>query len=203
MLLLRHPAGRAAERKERPVIRSRSTRKQAAKRASPESPARRTDARVQELDDWRGKTLARVRALIEQVDPDVVEESKWNKPSSATGVPVWSHDGIICTGETYKDKVKLTFVRGAALEDASRLFNSSLEGNARRAIDIREGDKIDEEAFKALVRAAVVLNTSRAGRPIRATAGPTRPTAPAMRDTRGRRSDRAGRPARTAGAAIR
>ena len=116
-----------------------------------------------ELDDWRGKTLARVRALIKQVDRDIVEESKWKKPSNPAGVPVWSRDGIICTGETYKDKVKLTFARGAALEDPFRLFNSSLEGNARRAIDIREGDKIDGEAFKALVRAAVVLNRSHSG----------------------------------------
>lgn len=109
--------------------------------------------------DWRSKALSRVRALIKQADPDVVEEVKWRKPSNPGGVPVWSHDGIICTGETYKSYVKLTFARGAALEDRSRLFNSSLEGNTRRAIDIREADKIDEDAFKALVCAAVVLNS--------------------------------------------
>lgn len=110
--------------------------------------------------DWRDKTLARVRALIQQADPEAVEESKWKKPSRPMGIPVWSHDGIICTGEIYKDKVKLTFARGAMLEDPSGLFNASLEGTTRRAIDIREDSRIDEEAFKTLVRAAVVLNTS-------------------------------------------
>jgi hypothetical protein len=113
-----------------------------------------------ERGDWRAKTLARVRALMKQADPDVVEERKWKKPSNPSGVPVWSHDGIICTGETYKDKVKLTFAKGAALADPRRLFNSSLEGDVRRAIDIRDGDKIDEEALKTLVRAAVALNRS-------------------------------------------
>src|SRR5262245_36267212 len=108
------------------------------------SPSRLIDARVKELGDWRGETLARVRSLIKQADPDVVEEWKWR------GVPVWEHDGIICTGETYKNAVKMTFARGAALEDPSRLFNSSLEGNTRRAIDIHKGDKIDEKALKAL-----------------------------------------------------
>jgi len=108
--------------------------------------------------DWRAQTLARVRALIKQADPHVVEEVKWRKPSNPRGVPVWSHDGIICTGETYKGYVKLTFIKGAALADPSRLFNASLEGNARRAIDIREGDTIDEGAFTALIRAAVALN---------------------------------------------
>jgi hypothetical protein len=140
------------------MIQNKNAKSQAAKKASLEAPARLIDARIKELDDWRGKTLARVRALIKEADPDVVEELKWKKPSNPTGVPVWSHDGIICTGEIYKDKVKLTFTKGAALKDPSGLFNSSLEGNARRAIDIREGDKIDEEAFKTLVRAAVVLN---------------------------------------------
>ncbi|WP_439328900.1 DUF1801 domain-containing protein [Devosia geojensis] len=111
------------------------------------------DARIAELEDWRGQTLARLRSLIRQADPDVVEEWKWGKP-------VWSHDGLICTGETYKSVVKTTFARGAALEDPSGLFNSSLEGNTRRAIDFREGEAIDEDAFKALVRAAVALNTS-------------------------------------------
>ncbi len=117
------------------------------------------DERIKELDDWRGKTLARVRALIKQADPDVVEEWKWKK-STSPGVPVWSHDGGICTGETYKSVVKLTFFKGASLKDPKGLFNSSLEGNVRRAIDLHEGDDIDEAAFKALIRAAVVLNSS-------------------------------------------
>jgi hypothetical protein len=117
-----------------------------------DSPSRLIDARIEELSDWRGERLARVRALIKQADPEVVEEWKW-------GVPVWSHAGIICTGETYKNVVKMTFAKGASLEDRSGLFNSSLEGNTRRAIDLHEGDKIDEKALKALVRAAVALNT--------------------------------------------
>src|SRR5512143_3278282 len=121
-----------------------------------ESSSRLIDARIKELDDWRGKTLSHVRALIKQADPEVVEEWKWR------GVPVWSHDGLICTGETYKNVVKMTFAKGAALKDPSRLFNSSLDGNTRRAIDFHEGDKIDEEALKALIRAAVTLNASRA-----------------------------------------
>jgi hypothetical protein len=116
-------------------------------------------ARIAELDDWRGKTLRRIRTLIKQADPQVVEEWKWVKPTNP-GTPVWSHDGIICTGETYKSAVKLTFPKGASLEDPARLFNSSLEGNVRRAIDIHEGDEFDESAFKALVRAAVALNGS-------------------------------------------
>jgi hypothetical protein len=111
-------------------------------------------------NDWRGETLARVRMLIKQADPDVVEEVKWRKPSNPAGVPVWSHDGMICTGEKYKKVVKLTFAKGASLEDPSGLFNASLEGNTRRAIDFHEGDKIDEKALKALIRAAVALNTS-------------------------------------------
>ncbi len=115
------------------------------------SPSRLIDARIKELSDWRGETLARIRALIKQADPVVVEEWKW-------GIPVWSHGGIICTGETYKTAVKTTFAKGASLEDPSSLFNSSLEGNVRRAIDFREGGKIDEKAFKALIRAAVALN---------------------------------------------
>jgi hypothetical protein len=117
------------------------------------SPSQRIDERVEELGDWRGKTLSRLRALIKEADPEVVEEWKWN-------VPVWSHDGLISTGETYKKAVKLTFAKGAALADPSGLFNSSLEGNTRRAIDFHEGETIDEEAFKALIRAAVALNTS-------------------------------------------
>jgi hypothetical protein len=114
------------------------------------------DARIKELGDWRGKMLSRLRTLVKQADPEVVEEWKWR------GVPVWSHDGLICTGETYKNVVKMTFAKGAALKDPSRLFNASLEGNTRRAIDFREGETIDEEALKALVRAAVTLNTSKA-----------------------------------------
>jgi hypothetical protein len=128
-----------------------------------DSPSQLIDARIKELRDWRGETLARVRILIKQADPDVVEEWKWR------GVPVWSHAGMICTGETYKKVVKMTFAKGASLEDPSGLFNSSLEGNTRRAIDFHEGDKIDETALKALIRAAVALNTS-----VRATAGPVR-----------------------------
>ncbi len=122
------------------------------------SPSELIDARIEELGDWRGKTLARLRALIRQADPKVVEEWKWR------GVPVWSHGGMICTGETYKEVVKMTFFKGASLKDPSRLFNSSLDGNARRAIDLREGEKIDEKALKALVRAAVALNESAARR---------------------------------------
>ncbi|EJM84368.1 DUF1801 domain-containing protein [Pseudomonas sp. GM60] len=113
------------------------------------------DARIRELNDWRGETLARVRAIIQQADPDVVEEWKWR------GVPVWSHAGIICTGETYKTAVKMTFAKGAALDDPAHLFNASLEGNTRRAIDVHEGKTLDEKALKALIRAAVVLNTSK------------------------------------------
>ncbi|MEK1932152.1 MAG: DUF1801 domain-containing protein [Pararhizobium sp.] len=127
------------------------------------SPSQLIDARIEELSDWRGEALARVRSLIKQADPEVVEEWKWR------GVPVWSHGGIICTGETYRQVVKMTFAKGASLEDPSGLFNSSLEGNTRRAIDLHEGDEIDEEALKALIRAAVALNTSvrAAARPVR------------------------------------
>lgn len=128
-----------------------------------ESPAQLIDARIEELDDWRGQMLSGVRALIKRADPEVVEEWKWR------GVPVWSHDGQICTGETYKCVVKLTFAKGASLKDPSGLFNSSLDGNVRRAIDIREGEAIDEDAFRALIREAVSLNESsgRARRPSR------------------------------------
>jgi hypothetical protein len=128
-----------------------------------DSPSQLIDARIAALGDWRGETLARVRVLIKEADPEVVEEWKWR------GVPVWEHDGIICTGETYKDKVKLTFARGASLDDPSGLFNSSLEGNTRRAINIHEGGGIDEKAFKALIGAAVALNISvrSAARPVR------------------------------------
>ena len=125
-------------------------------RSKGQSPSDLIDARIKELGDWRGKTLSRLRTLIQQADPEVVEEWKWR------GVPVWSHDGLICTGETYKSVVKMTFAKGAALKDPLRLFNSSLDGNTRRAIDFREGEKIDEEALKTLVRAAVTLNKSKA-----------------------------------------
>ena len=128
-----------------------------------DTPSQLIDARIKELSDWRGEALSRVRSLIKQADPEIVEEWKWR------GVPVWSHAGIICTGETYKNVVKMTFAKGASLEDSSGLFNSSLEGNTRRAIDFHEGPKIDEEALKALIRAAVALNIS-----VRATAGPVR-----------------------------
>jgi hypothetical protein len=119
------------------------------------SPSQLIDARIRELGDWRGKMLSRLRTLVKEADPEVVEEWKWR------GVPVWSHDGLICTGETYKNVVKMTFAKGAALPDPSHVFNSSLEGNTRRAIDFHEGDRIDEKALKALVRAAVALNKSR------------------------------------------
>jgi hypothetical protein len=135
-----------------------------------DSPSRLIDARIKALGDWRGETLTRVRKLIKQADAHVVEAVKWKKPSNGMlGVPVWEHDGIICTGETYKSYVKLTFAKGAALEDPSGLFNASLEGNARRAIDIHQGDRIDERAFKSLIRAAVALNAAKrtAARPVR------------------------------------
>jgi hypothetical protein len=124
-----------------------------------ESPSRLIDGRIKELDNWRGKTLSRVRTLIKQADPDVVEEWKWR------GVPVWSHNGLICTGESYKNVVKLTFPKGASMRDPARLFNSSLDGNARRAIDIHEGEEVDESAFKALVRQAVALNDAGMSKP--------------------------------------
>jgi len=130
-----------------------------------ESPSRLIDARIAELADWRGETLARLRSLIKQADSDVIEEWKWR------GGPVWSHAGIICTGETYKAVVKLTFAKGASLEDLSGLFNSSLDGNTRRAIDLREGEEIDEDAFKALIRAAVALNEASARAPKKRAAG--------------------------------
>lgn len=126
----------------------------------PESGSSAVDAKINKLGDWRGKTLARVRKLIHEADPGIEEECKWVKPSNPAGVPVWSHDGIVCTGETHKQVVKLTFARGASLEDPKKLFNSSLEGNVRRAIDLREGHKIDETAFKQLIRAAVAANSA-------------------------------------------
>ena len=136
----------------------KKSRSAAAKAKEGTSPSRLIDGRIKELGDWRGETLARVRSLIKEVCPDVTEEWKWR------GVPVWEHAGMICTGETYKDYVKLTFAKGAALDDPSRLFNSSLEGNVRRAIDIHEGEKINEKALKALVRAAVALNEAKGKR---------------------------------------
>src|ERR1700710_1893828 len=138
------------------TTRRKPATKMAAPAAKSESPSRLIDARIKELGDWRGKTLAQVRALIKQALPEVVEEWKWR------GVPVWSHDGLICTGETYKSIVKLTFAKGASLKDPSGLFNASLEGNVRRAIDLHEGDEIDEDAFRTLIRAAVALNRSSA-----------------------------------------
>jgi hypothetical protein len=130
-----------------------------AKSANTKSPSQQINARIKELGDWRGQMLSRLRALVKEADPDVVEEWKWR------GVPVWEHDGILCTGETYKTVVKMTFAKGASLEDPKGLFNSSLEGNTRRAIDFQEGAKINEAALKALIRAAVALNTSKAKKP--------------------------------------
>jgi len=130
-------------------------------KATAQSPSKLIDAMIKEMGDWRGKTIARVRSLIKQADPDVVEELKWQKPSNPMGVPVWSHQGIICTGETYKDKVKFTFFNGAALDDPTGLFNAGFGGGTRRAIDLQEGDKVDEGAFKSLVRAAADLTTAK------------------------------------------
>jgi len=140
-------------------------KKSGSQKAKPESQTSASpliDARIQNLGDWRGEMLTRIRALIRQADPEVVEECKWVKPSNPWGVPVWSHDGMICTGETHKSVVKMTFAKGAFLDDPSGLFNSSLEGNLRRAIDFHEGDKVNEKALKALIRAAVALNKSNA-----------------------------------------
>jgi hypothetical protein len=133
--------------------------KKAAKKSAPKKAKAAPAAST--AGDWRRETLARVRAIIKEADPDAIEEAKWKKPSNPAGVPTWSHDGVMCTGETYKDKIKLTFARGAALSDPARLFNASLDGGARRAIDIREGDKINEKALKALIREAVALNTAK------------------------------------------
>ena len=132
-----------------------------AKGVSEKEASRRLDKQIKSLGDWRGETLAEVRRLIHDADPDIVEESKWVKASNPNGVPVWSHAGIICTGEVYKQAVKLTFARGASLKDPKKLFTSSLEGNTRRAIDIREGEKLDPKAFKALIQAAVAENLAR------------------------------------------
>jgi hypothetical protein len=142
-------------------MKKATTKKSEAKQAGSESPARLIDARIKKLGDWRGETLARVRAIIKQANPDVVEDVKWRKPSNGMlGVPVWGHDGLICTGETYKAAVKLTFARGASLKDPSGLFNASLDGGTRRAIDIHEGETINEKALKALFREAMELNIS-------------------------------------------
>ncbi len=139
------------------------TKKSGATEGKPgDSPSRQIDAKIKKLGDWRGETLARVRKLIKRADPDVVETVKWKKPSNPLGVPVWEHDGIICTGETYKAAVKLTFAWGASLKDPSGLFNASLEGGTRRAIDFHAGGKIDEKALQALIRAAVALNVAKA-----------------------------------------
>jgi hypothetical protein len=148
---------------KRPSAKTSGKTAAGAKAAAERAASQLIDARIKELNDWRGETLARVRKLIKEADPEAVEEWKWR------GVPVWSHGGILCTGETYKTVVKLTFAKGAALDDSSRLFNASLEGSTRRAIDIHEGDPIDEEALKALIRAAAALNVSaQAARPARA-----------------------------------
>jgi hypothetical protein len=156
------------------VSRAKPTPKpKAAGKALPAS--RLIDRRIRELGGWRGETLARMRALILEADPEMIEECKWVKPSNPLGVPVWSHGGIVCTGESYSKVVKLTFARGASLPDPSRLFNSSLEGNTRRAIDIREGERVDARAFKALVRAAVARNGSPAARPGRPAKGKKAP----------------------------
>jgi len=152
--------GQGMQRKTNQRTLSEAMKKSGSQRV--ESASRLIDARIQELGDWRGEMLSRLRALIKQADPKVVEEVKWRKPTNPAGVPVWSHDGIICTGETYKNHVRLTFAKGASLKDPKGVFNASLEGNATRAIIIHEGGKIDEKAFKAIVRAAVSLNTSSA-----------------------------------------
>ena len=146
----------AVNRKKTTPPTPKKTTKKSAPKKGDKSPSQMIDERIRDLGDWRGRMLAQIRKLIKQADPDVVEDFKW-------AVPVWSHDGLICTGETYKSVVKMTFANGAALEDPSGLFNSSLEGNTRRAIDFREGEKIDEKALKALIREAVKRNTSRAG----------------------------------------
>ena len=144
----------------KPTLLARQSSDRAMKKTKSGSASQLIDVKIKELNDWRGEMLARVRTLIKQADPDVVEEVKWRKPSKPAGVPVWSHDGMICTGETYKSVVKMTFAKGASLKYPSGLFNASLEGNTRRAIDFHEGDKVDEKALKALIRAAVALNVS-------------------------------------------
>jgi hypothetical protein len=136
------------------IDQARTTSKASEDKSESESPSQLIDTRIEELPDWQGEVLSRIRGLIKEADPDVVEEVKWRKPTNPNGIPVWSHDGTICTGETYKNKVKLTFAKGASLEDPAGLFNASLNANVSRAIDIHEGDEIDEKAFKSLIRAA-------------------------------------------------
>ncbi len=155
---------KSSEGKQAPIMKKRVPWKgesASCESASSQSASDPIKARIQELGDWRGEMLARLRALIKQADPEVVEECKWKKPSNPLRVPVWSHVGILCTGETYKGSVKLTFAQGAFLEDPAGLFNSSLEGGVRRAIDFREGDKVNEKALKTLIRAAVALNAAK------------------------------------------
>jgi hypothetical protein len=156
---LKRQASDSGMKKATTTMKKRKSGSQAGKG---DSPSHLIDARVAALDDWRGATLAQVRKVIREADPDIVEEVKWRKSSNPMGVPVWEYAGIICTGETYKDKVKLTVAKGASLKDPSGLFNASLDGNVRRAIDFRDGDKINEKALTALIRAAVALNTSSA-----------------------------------------
>ena len=154
-----NPRKSAVKFKSPPIARTLPAGTKSRERASGKPASRLVDQRIREPGDWREETLARMRALILEADPEMIEERKWRKPSNAmAGVPVWSHDGIVCTGETYKKVVKLTFARGASIPDPSRLFNSSLEGNTRRAIDIHEGEAVDAGAFKALVKAAVARN---------------------------------------------
>ncbi|HEY2339484.1 MAG TPA: DUF1801 domain-containing protein [Steroidobacteraceae bacterium] len=152
----------AANQSGTPMVKASAAGKRTGEKGSgsqkSQSPSQLIDGRIKELGDWRGRTLSRLRSLVKEADPEVIEEWKWR------GVPVWSHDGLLCTGETYKNVVKMTFAKGAALQDPSRLFNSSLEGNTRRAIDFHEGEQINEKAFKTLVRAAVTLNKSKAER---------------------------------------
>jgi hypothetical protein len=143
------------------MAKAATAKKKTGAKDAKDSASRLIDAKIKALGDWRGETLARVRAIIKQADPDIVEEVKWRKPSNPNGVPVWEHDGIVCTGETYKAVVKMTFANGAALLDPAGLFNSSLDGNVRRAIDIREGEKINEKELKALIRAAVAHNIAK------------------------------------------
>jgi len=152
--------GKSSNKEEALIVKQSGSRK--VESATREMGSNEVDARIKELGDWRGEMLSRIRAVVKQADPDVIEECKWKKPSNPRGVPVWSHTGMICTGETHKSVVKMTFAKGAFLDDPAGLFNASLEGNLRRAIDFHEGDKLNEKALKALIRAAVALNASKA-----------------------------------------